>query len=84
MRDRIAAGFDPPARRRLAELKADPTLAEDFAGEFLAALIPLASERLVSLDAGLLIQIDEAAKLRGLTRSGFLAAAARDKIAADR
>jgi metal-responsive CopG/Arc/MetJ family transcriptional regulator len=34
----------------------------------------------LSLDAGLLNAIDEAAKCRGLTRSAFLASAAREKI----
>lgn len=34
----------------------------------------------LSIDAGLLEAIDEAAKERGLTRSGFIASAARDKI----
>lgn len=34
----------------------------------------------ISLDAGLLEAIDDEAKLRGLTRSSFLASAARDKI----
>jgi len=34
----------------------------------------------ISLDAGLLEAIDDAAQLRGLTRSGFLASAAVDKI----
>ncbi|MBB5751787.1 type II toxin-antitoxin system HicB family antitoxin [Prosthecomicrobium pneumaticum] len=35
----------------------------------------------VSLDRGLLTQIDDAAAARGLTRSAFLAQAAREKIA---
>jgi len=35
----------------------------------------------ISLDAGLLEQIDEAAKERGLTRSSFIASAVIDKIA---
>ena len=35
----------------------------------------------ISIDAGLLEAIDAAAKQRGLTRSAFLASAARDKIA---
>ncbi len=35
----------------------------------------------ITLDAGLLGAIDAEAKLRGLTRSAFLASAARDKIA---
>ena len=34
----------------------------------------------VSFDAGLLEEIDAAARRRGLTRSSFLASAARDKI----
>ena len=34
----------------------------------------------ISLDAGLLEAIDDAAKCRGLTRSAFLASAAREKI----
>ena len=36
----------------------------------------------ISLDAGLLADIDEAAARRGVTRSAFLASAARDKIKA--
>jgi predicted RNase H-like HicB family nuclease len=35
----------------------------------------------LSIDTGLLEAIDDAAKERGLTRSGFIASAARDKIA---
>jgi predicted RNase H-like HicB family nuclease len=35
----------------------------------------------ISLDAGLLEAIDQEAKRRGLTRSGFLASAAMDEIA---
>jgi len=38
----------------------------------------------VTFDAGLLGAIDAAAKERGLTRSAFLASAAREKIAARR
>ena len=34
----------------------------------------------ISIDAGLLESIDAEAKRRGLTRSAFLASAARDKI----
>jgi hypothetical protein len=37
----------------------------------------------ISLDSGLLAAIDEAAAARGLTRSAFLASAAREKIAAE-
>ncbi len=35
------------------------------------------------LDAALLEAIDEAAKARGLTRSAFIASAAREKITAE-
>ena len=38
----------------------------------------------LTLDAGLLEEIDAEAQLRGLTRSAFLASAARDKIKARR
>lgn len=37
----------------------------------------------LSLDAGLLEAIDEAAKAKGLTRSAFIASAAREKILSD-
>lgn len=37
----------------------------------------------LSLDAALLADIDRAAQARGLTRSGFIASAARDKILAE-
>jgi hypothetical protein len=37
----------------------------------------------LSLDAALLADIDLAAQLRGLTRSGFIASAVRDKILAE-
>ena len=63
-------------------------------GEFgeapLTVLIPLMLDagRTVranlTFDAGLLATIDEEARLRGLTRSAFLASAAREKIEASR
>jgi predicted RNase H-like HicB family nuclease len=59
----------------------DPTVGETF------VMIPLVLDQArsvkanISLDAGLLEAIDDEAKLRGLTRSSFLASAARDKIA---
>jgi hypothetical protein len=54
-----------------------------------AVLIPLlldsgrAVRANLSLDAGLLEAIDEAARARGLTRSAFIASAAREKIMAE-
>jgi len=53
------------------------------------ALVPLvrdagrAVKANLSLDAGLLEAIDEAAETRGLTRSAFITSAARDKIRAE-
>ncbi len=45
------------------------------------ATAPSRSVRLnISLDEGLVRRVDRAAELQGLTRSGFLAAAARDRL----
>lgn len=74
-----------PAPRELDEIVADPELAEDREGAFLT-LVPLIEDRGVSkrvnisLDPGLLEAIDEAAKDRGMTRSNFLASAARQVL----
>lgn len=90
MTDRVAAGFVPPVPRGIAELRADPSLADDFAADPVVSSVPLLLDAgryvkaNISLDAGLLEQIDEAAKLRGLTRSAFRASAAREEIAASR
>lgn len=75
-------GASLPNVRDLAEILAAGDI-ED--GEALV-LIPLALDSgrtvraNVTFDAGLLGAIDEAAKGRGLTRSAFLASAAREKI----
>ena len=87
MGDRVAAGLAPPAARSLEAIRADPEFAEDFEAGALVASVPLLLDAgrsvraNVSLDAGLLEAIDEAARERGLTRSAFLASAAREKIA---
>ena len=84
--DELADGRDVPRARSYVELLK--------AGEFglgkggVIAHVPLLIEtgRLaranISLDSGLLADIDEAASRRGVTRSAFLASAARDKIKA--
>ncbi|WP_339831115.1 type II toxin-antitoxin system HicB family antitoxin [uncultured Parvibaculum sp.] len=75
-----------PTPRELDAIVADPELAEDREGAFLT-LVPLIEDRGVSkrvnisLDPGLLEAIDEAAKDRGMTRSNFLASAARQVLA---
>ncbi len=84
--DRVADGLAAPAARSLDAIAADPEagLAEASATVMVPALLD--SGRVVranvSFDAALLETIDEAARERGLTRSAFLASAARDKIAA--
>ncbi|MGN6488550.1 MAG: type II toxin-antitoxin system HicB family antitoxin [Devosia sp.] len=84
--DVLASGGKLPPPRSYAELLK--------AGEFgpgkggVVAHIPLLLETgklaraNISLDAGLLADIDEAAARRGVTRSAFLASAAREKIKA--
>ena len=84
---RKAKGLAMPASRSLDQIIRDGELNVG-AGET-AVMIPLLldSGRSVranlSLDAALLEAIDEAARTRGLTRSGFIASAARDKIMAE-
>lgn len=83
--DRVGDGLGIPPARTAEELRHDP----EFKGADLT-YIPLLLDvgrtvrANISIDMGLLEQIDEAAKLRGLTRSAFLASAAREKIAEQR
>ncbi len=78
------AGFEIPRARSVAEIVAT----EEIEGGEAAVLIPLLLDSgrtvraNVTFDAGLLAAIDEAAQQRGLTRSAFLASAAREKIEA--
>jgi predicted RNase H-like HicB family nuclease len=84
---RNAKGAAMPVSRPLRQIISDGEL-DVLAGET-AVMIPLLldSGRPVranlSLDAGLLAAIDEAARARGLTRSAFIASAAREKIMAE-
>lgn len=84
--DEVADGRDAPKARSYAELLKS---GEYGLGEgSMVAWVPLLmdSGKLVraniSMDAGLLASIDEAAARRGVTRSAFLVSAARDKIKA--
>lgn len=82
-----AKGAALPASRLLDEIIKD--VATDLQPNEMAVMIPvlLDNGRLVranlSLDAALLKDIDHAAKSRGLTRSAFIASAAREKITAE-
>jgi predicted RNase H-like HicB family nuclease len=81
----IRSGYTLPQPRLTAEIISGDEL-DVSAGET-AFLVPLFLDDArtvkanVTLDAGLLKAIDAEAKLRGLTRSAFLASAAREKIA---
>ncbi|MGD9867636.1 MAG: type II toxin-antitoxin system HicB family antitoxin [Hyphomicrobiales bacterium] len=82
-----SAGRAVPAPSKADTLRSAPDVAEEVAGGALAAMLPLLadagrSQRInITMDAGLLEAVDAAARARGLTRSAFLASAARDKIA---
>jgi predicted RNase H-like HicB family nuclease len=83
----LAQGGKVPAPRPLEAAFADPEIATALSEGSALALVPLvrdsgrAARANISIDAGLLDAIDEAAAARGLTRSAFLASAAREKIA---
>jgi predicted RNase H-like HicB family nuclease len=73
-----------PAIRDIAEIKADPDYAEDFADAVVAVVdaeVPAKAVRVnISIDERLLDRIDRAAQASGETRSGFIAAATRERL----
>ena len=79
-------GHRLPKARPLKEILADPRARPDTESGESAVLVPLMLDKgrtvraNLTLDAGLLEAIDAEATTRGLTRSAFLASAARDKI----
>jgi predicted RNase H-like HicB family nuclease len=82
-----ALDADPmPVPRSVAQLRRDPDVKASLAEGDALALVPLVLDEgrpvkaNLSIDAGLLAAIDEAARVRGLSRSAFLSSAARDKI----
>jgi predicted RNase H-like HicB family nuclease len=84
--DAHADGEKIPKPRSAERLRADPEVAAVLARGGVLAYVPLVLDAgrpvkaNLSLDAGLLHAIDAAAARRGLTRSAFLASAAREKI----
>jgi predicted RNase H-like HicB family nuclease len=84
--DAVDDGEALPTPRSVEALRADPEIAAALAEGSALAIVPLlldagrAVRANLSLDAGLLDAIDEAARAHGLTRSAFLASAAREKI----
>ena len=87
--DAIADGEVLPQPRSVETLRTEPEIAEAIAEGAALAIVPLLldagrpAKANLSIDAGLLAAIDEAAAARGLTRSAFLATAAREKIESD-
>jgi len=84
--DARADGEKIPQPRSAEKLRSDPEVAEALGHGGILAYVPLIldagrpAKANLSLDAGLLNAIDEAAARRGLTRSAFIASAAREKI----
>ncbi len=84
--DALAQGEALPQPRSAEALRADREIAEAIAEGAALAIVPLLldagrpAKANLTIDAGLLAAIDEAAEGRGLTRSAFLASAAREKI----
>jgi predicted RNase H-like HicB family nuclease len=87
--DAVGSKEGLPKPRSIEAIRKDPGVAHDLAEGGVLAVVPLVMETgrpvkaNLSLDAGLLAAIDEAAAAHGLTRSAFLASAAREKIAAE-
>lgn len=87
--DALDSGETLPAPRPLDALRKEPDVMESMSRGAAFVFVPLLvdsgrpARANISLDRNLLDAIDKAAKLRGLTRSAFLATAAREKILSD-
>jgi predicted RNase H-like HicB family nuclease len=87
--DALADGEKLPRPSSVEELRRKGDIADALARGAALAVVPLVldsgrpARANLSLDAGLLEAIDEAAKAKGLTRSAFIASAAHDKIVED-
>jgi predicted RNase H-like HicB family nuclease len=80
-------GLPLPPVRSLTQLRKDPIFREDSEGAMIA-LVPYApparAARInITLDESLLERVDRAAEAAGETRSGYLAAAARQRLAVE-
>jgi predicted RNase H-like HicB family nuclease/uncharacterized protein (DUF1778 family) len=73
-----------PKIRDITEIKADPEHGEDFVDAMVTVVdaeVPAKAVRVnISIDERLLDRIDRAAQATGETRSGFMAAAARERL----
>ena len=85
--DALADGEAIPSARAMEILRTGPDIADALAQGAAFARVPVLvdsgrpAKANLSLDSGLLAAIDAAAAARGVTRSAFLASAARNKIA---
>jgi predicted RNase H-like HicB family nuclease len=85
----LASGGKVPKPRALEILRHDPMVEAEIKAGGTLAMVPLVldagrpAKANLSLDAGLLEAIDEAAEAKGLTRSAFIASAVREKIVED-
>src|SRR3990170_5159601 len=81
-----AEDMTPPAPRSLEEIVSEADIAADLAGGAFLISVPLTENDTrvvsanISMERGMLKAIDTAAKRRKLTRSAFLAQAARNEI----
>ena len=84
--DARAEGEAMPRPRTIEAIRRDSRVAAALAECAVLAVVPLLldagrpAKANLSVDAGLLEAIDEAAEAHGLTRSAFIASAAREKI----
>jgi len=84
-----ADGVKIAAPRPIEAFRRDPEVADALAEGAAIAVVPLVldtgrpAKANLSLDAGLLAALDEAAAAKGLTRSAFVASAVRNKIVED-
>jgi predicted RNase H-like HicB family nuclease len=87
--DARAEGEAMPRPRTIEAIRRDSEVAAALAKGAVLAVVPLLldagrpAKANLSVDAGLLEAIDEAAEAHGLTRSAFIASAAREKITRD-
>jgi predicted RNase H-like HicB family nuclease len=87
--DALADKEKIPRPTAAENLRVDRDIADALAHGAAFCVVPLvldsgrSAKANLSLDAGLLEAIDEAAAEKGLTRSAFIASAAREKIVAD-
>jgi predicted RNase H-like HicB family nuclease len=84
--DALQEGEKLPRPRSMLEIMTDPEARVPLGGGAALMIVPVlrdsgrSAKANISLDAGTLEALDEAARERGLSRSAFIASAAREKI----